>query len=249
MSNTENRRTRRRSGAAGAYIALFAAATVLAVAGYRTLIPHTQPTLPVTPDTAAPTEAQAVVPAPVAPEKTPDAAPALPEDPPRQTQRRVVVPAQGAAEIRLPTARSVAPASAPSLVVPPLTGETVAAFSMEALQYSETMGDWRTHNGVDVAAEAGTPVCAAAAGTVLDVRDDDLMGTTVVISHDGGLDTVYANLQALPTVEVGDYVTAGQVIGAVGRTALGESAQGAHLHFSVTRNGEFVDPAEYLNGG
>ena len=108
------------------------------------------------------------------------------------------------------------------------------------------MGDWRTHDGVDIDADEGTPVCAASSGTVLDVRDDDLMGTTVVISHDGGYDTIYANLQSTPTVEVGDYVTAGQVVGSVGRTALSESAEPTHLHFGVTKDGEFVDPEAYL---
>ena len=153
---------------------------------------------------------------------------------------------QGAAVVVLPEpAEPVAPV-APALIVDPLRGETVAAFSMDALQYSETMGDWRTHDGLDIAADAGTPVCAAGAGTVLDVRDDDLMGTTVVISHGDGCDTIYANLQATPTVEVGDYVTAGQVIGAVGHTALLESAEPTHLHFAVTRDGEYIDPEVYL---
>ena len=253
MSNTENRRRRRTSGATGAYIALILAATVLAVAGYRTLIPRAAAERESVPP-AAPAETAAPRTPETVPETMPEIETEIPAEPPRQTQR--AVRAQGPAQIRVseaedapPAAAAPAAASAPSLVVPPLTGATVAAFSMEELQYSETMGDWRTHNGVDIAAEAGTPVCAAASGTVLDVRDDDLMGATVVISHEGGLETVYANLQALPAVETGDYVTAGQVIGAVGRTALSEAAQGAHLHFSVTRDGAFVDPAAYLNGG
>ena len=48
-------------------------------------------------------------------------------------------------------------------------------------------------------------------------------------------------------MEQGDTVTAGQVIGAVGTTAAAESAQGPHLHFSVTKDGDAVDPEEYLN--
>ena len=100
--------------------------------------------------------------------------------------------------------------------------------------------------GVDLAAEPGTPVCAACAGTVIDVRDDDLMGATVVISHEDGYDTLYANLQSQPAVKVGDFVTAGQVLGSVGKTALGESAMAPHLHFAVTKDGEYVDPEEYL---
>lgn len=136
---------------------------------------------------------------------------------------------------------------APSLVVSPLSGQVVAAFSVDALTYNSTLDDWRTHNGVDIAAAAGTNVLAASAGTVLSVFQDDLLGTTVVLGHSGGYETTYANLQEQPTVQKGDKVSAGQIIGAVGTTALAESAEGPHLHFSVAKNGVSVDPEEYLN--
>ena len=86
-------------------------------------------------------------------------------------------------------------AEAPSLVVWPLRGEILTAFSMDSLIYDETMGDWRTHDGLDIAAAAGTQVLAASAGTVVSVSDDALMGTTVVLKHSGGYQTTYANLQ------------------------------------------------------
>ena len=239
MSNTSSRGTRHLFDGTGAYIALFLVVTALAVAGYWTLIPHSATDKPVVDEPAVIPTPSVVTPIAVAPEPEPEPeAEPLPE-------REPVVPAQNAVTVVLPAVH-VTP-EPPALVVTPLVGETVAAFSMDALQYSETMGDWRTHDGVDIAAELGTPVCAASAGTVLDVRDDDLMGTTVVISHDGGYDSIYANLQATPTVETGDYVTAGQVIGSVGRTALSEAAQPSHLHFGVTKDGEYVDPAEFLN--
>ena len=110
-----------------------------------------------------------------------------------------------------------------------------------------TLGDWRTHNGVDIAAQQGTTVLAASAGAVLSVTDDPLMGTTVVLEHDNGYQTTYANLQAKPNVEAGDPVSAGQIIGAVGTTAAAESGQ-PHLHFAVTKDGKAVDPNEYLSG-
>ena len=96
------------------------------------------------------------------------------------------------------------------------------------------------------AADAGTTVLAASSGTVLAVQNDDMMGTTVVIDHGNGYQTTYANLQARPTVVAGDSVSAGQIIGAVGTTAAAESAQGPHLHFSVSKDGDAVDPGEYL---
>lgn len=138
-------------------------------------------------------------------------------------------------------------AEAPSVVVSPLQGEVVAAFSVDQLLYNETLDDWRTHDGVDIAATAGDAVLAASAGTVLSVSNDPMMGTTVVIGHSGGYETTYANLQTDPLVEEGESVSAGQAIGAVGTTAAAESAQGAHLHFAVTREGEAVDPQAFLD--
>ena len=139
-------------------------------------------------------------------------------------------------------------AEAPQLIVSPLRGEVLMAFSVDQLVYSPTLADWRTHDGVDISAKPGTSVLAATAGTVASVEDDPLMGTTVVIDHQGGYATTYANLQAKPTVEPGGLVTAGQIIGAVGTTAAAEAAQSPHLHFSVTRDGEAVDPDGFLNG-
>ncbi|MEG1593646.1 MAG: M23 family metallopeptidase [Oscillibacter sp.] len=138
-------------------------------------------------------------------------------------------------------------AEAPNLVVAPLKGEVLAAFSMEELAYSRTLEDWRVHDGVDIAAQAGTTVLAACAGTVHSVTDDALMGTTVVIDHSGGYQTTYANLQSKPNVDRGDSVSAGQIIGAVGTTSAAEAADGPHLHFSVTRDGDALDPNVFLD--
>ena len=131
-------------------------------------------------------------------------------------------------------------------VVSPLDGTTVTVFSMTELLYDTTMADWRTHDGIDIKADAGTQVLAASSGTVLSVADDDLMGTTVVIAHDGGYETTYSNLQSVPTVAPEQYVSAGQVIGAVGTTSLAEASMSPHLHFSVTKDGEIIAPQAFL---
>ena len=246
MSSNSSRGTRHIFDGTGVYIALFLVVTALAVAGYWTLIPHSPADAPVVdaaPSAAAPAAPITVAPKPAEPRVTPP--PAAPKPAP---EAEPAAPAQSAVHITLPDTEPVDLTPAPpSLVVPPLVGETLAAFSMEALAYDETMGDWRTHSGVDIAAEPGTPVCAASAGTVTDVRSDDLLGTSVTLAHDGGFETVYANLESEPPVEPGDFVTAGQPIGAVGKTALGESALAPHLHFSVVKDGEFVDPAAFLD--
>ena len=130
----------------------------------------------------------------------------------------------------------------------PLTGEVVAVYAMDFLNYNPTTRDWRTHNGIDLAAEAGTPVHAAAEGTVYTVYEDETMGHTVVIRHEDGYVTCYASLAEDVAVAPGDKVTLGQKIGTVGNTALMESALGDHIHFSVTRNDEPIDPQAFLSG-
>ena len=130
--------------------------------------------------------------------------------------------------------------------VSPLEGQTVAVYAMDSLTYNQTTRDWRVHNGIDIAAEAGATVCAAAAGEVYSVYDDDTMGMTVVIRHVNGYTTRYASLAENVAVMPGDQVIAGQAIGTVGNTALLESAIGDHLHFGVTCNGAPVDPVEFL---
>lgn len=131
-------------------------------------------------------------------------------------------------------------------VCSPLDGTTVTVFSMTELMYDETMADWRTHDGVDIRAEEGDAVKTAAAGTVKEVRYDDLMGVTVVISHADGYETQYSSLQQEPPVEQGKTVEAGDIIGLVGSTAAAEGDVGPHLHFSVSKDGKVVDPQEYV---
>lgn len=131
-------------------------------------------------------------------------------------------------------------------IVLPLQGETISVFSADRLMYDATLDDWRTHDGIDIHAAAGTPVVAAAAGKVISVGEDDRLGVNVVIEHAGGYATTYASLHPETLVEVGEEVEAGAVIGTVGNTSLSESGIGAHLHFSVTRNGELIDPEAYL---
>lgn len=134
----------------------------------------------------------------------------------------------------------------PDYFIWPVSGEIENAYSMAALTYNTTMRDWRTHDGLDIAAEMGTQVKAAASGTVSKVYEDDMMGTTVVISHGNGLESLYANLASAPPVSEGQSVSVGQIIGSVGDTALYEAGEVAHLHFAMSQNGESIDPTDYM---
>ena len=129
----------------------------------------------------------------------------------------------------------------------PLTGETMVSYTMDTLGYNPTTRDWRVHDGIDIAADAGTPVCAAAAGEVYTVYEDDAMGMTVVLRHEGGYVTTYSSLSEELQVAAGEQVTLGQTLGTVGNSAPMESAIGDHVHFSVRCNDEPMDPMEFLN--
>jgi len=100
----------------------------------------------------------------------------------------------------------------------------------------------KMHTGIDIDAEMGDPVKAAAAGTVVSAGWRGGYGKCVVVQHSGGLATLYAHLSVI-SVTAGDKVKLGQVLGKVGSTGY---STGPHLHFEVRVNGEAVDPLGYL---
>ena len=132
--------------------------------------------------------------------------------------------------------------------VMPCDGGVLSAASLTVPVYSITMNDHRTHTGVDIAASEGSPVVSCADGVVVSVFEDPMMGMTVEVDHGGEVTSVYRNLslEAAPGLAVGTAVSAGDVLGAVGSTALVECEEESHLHFELKVNGEYVDPAEYI---
>ena len=138
------------------------------------------------------------------------------------------------------------PASVPLVFTWPVSGAVIVPFSVDVLAYDETMGDWRTHSGLDIAADLDTRVLCTAAGTVSAIYDDPLMGTTVIVEHGSGLTSLYANLADTPAVQVGDEVYTGTIVGAVGDTAPAESGRASHLHFALYQDGQAVNPEDYL---
>jgi len=108
------------------------------------------------------------------------------------------------------------------------------------------------HGGIDIANKRGTPIRAAADGVISHVGWDPWMqrrvaSWMVIINHGGGLQTMYAHLQKkqIDDIRPGERVTKGQVVGRMGSTGM---STGPHLHFSVIRNGSWVNPRDYISG-
>lgn len=119
-------------------------------------------------------------------------------------------------------------------------------FSGGELVKNATTGTWQTHNGVDIKAETGAEVYAVSAGEIMKIEDSPLWGTVVTLDHHNGYVTKYCGLGTDLSVQAGDTVAGGEVIGAAGDTADIESGIEPHLHIEMTHNGKFVDPMKYL---
>lgn len=128
----------------------------------------------------------------------------------------------------------------------PVKGKVILDYAKDKLVYSNTLGEWITHCGMDIKAEKTTVVTASAEGTVKSIKNDPRYGLTVVIEHNNGFSTVYSNLLTAEFVSVGENVKSGQTIGTVGNTASFEILDEPHLHFEILKNNEQIDPNMYL---
>lgn len=170
--------------------------------------------------------------------------PSMPQELPRQ----VLVP-----DVRLPgMAGSVAqgarraPGTDPA--APPLAyplSQPAESLDPWGWRYSERRSAWRLHTGVDLSARQGTPVLASQAGRVLLVESIPGYGTTVLLDHGDGWQTLYAHLHDAIVLS-GAWLEQGQPLGTVGMTG---SATGPHLHFELRRQGVellALDPTPHL---
>ncbi len=129
----------------------------------------------------------------------------------------------------------------------PIEGETAKIFSMDSLIYSETLQEWVTHRGIDIKAEKGAEVKAIADGTIKSIKTDPRYGISIIIKHSKGFESVYACLlNEAQGLKEGDTIKQGQVIGNVGNSGIFESAEGMHLHFEMTKDGDYVNPDIYV---
>ena len=130
--------------------------------------------------------------------------------------------------------------------VAPLKGEVIREFAKDSLVYSNTLEEWITHTGVDVKADKTSVVKASANGTVSAIKNDPRYGLTVIVEHEGGYKSVYANLLTAEFVVEGESVEEGQTIGTVGNSSSFEIADEYHLHFEIIKDGEYLNPVNLV---
>lgn len=138
------------------------------------------------------------------------------------------------------------PTPQPSSFVLPISGEIFAPYSSGELVKNVTLKEWRTHDGIDIKADVGTPVKSVCDGTVTTVRNDPLLGTTVEIMHHDEIASIYCGLEQKVSVKQGDTVKVGQVIGTVGEIPC-EVALDPHLHFAMKQSNNWVDPLKAMD--
>ena len=128
----------------------------------------------------------------------------------------------------------------------PLSTEILKDYSDGEMVFSQTMNDWRVHNGIDFTGPKGGEVRAVQHGTVKAVYDDELWGTVAEIDHGNEMIVKYCGLSKPSALPVGTEVTKGQTIGKLGEIPV-ESAEEPHLHLEITVNGTTVDPLAAMN--
>lgn len=236
----------------GFYIVLFLCVATIGISGYyllQTVVKGTQPNQPAgggasvtVPDQSAgrpsipvpgPDEGPAAV--SPRPQTEPDAAPSAQPDDPEPVKDASPEP---------DTRESGKTVS--KVFTWPVQGTVLRDYSVESLSLDPTMGDWRTHGGLDIAAAQGVKVLSISAGTVEQVYTDAMMGTTVVVDHGGGLKSWYCNLAEDVAVQAEDEVDIGSELGSVGSSAIAEVGVESHVHLETTLDGRPVDPRDYL---
>lgn len=127
----------------------------------------------------------------------------------------------------------------------PLSLSVTKDYSMGVPVFSQTMNDYRTHNGVDFTGIRGENVKTTGEGTVVSVTKDAIWGNTVTIDHHNGVVSAISGLADEALISTGTEVYTGTIIGTVGEIPV-ESADNPHVHLEMRVNGQLVDPLEIL---
>lgn len=168
-----------------------------------------------------------------------------------KSAQQVVIPATDVKDDRttttviITTATAASTTKAKDLFVFPVSNKVQNTFR-ETHGYSETLGEWVTHNGVDFAAKTGDTVKAAADGKVKSIFKDALWGDVVELEHEGKIITRYCGVTA-QGIEEGQSVKAGETIGVIAIIPA-EVLDAPHLHMEIVVNGKYIDPLTLIKG-
>ena len=127
----------------------------------------------------------------------------------------------------------------------PVNGNILLDYSMDQTTYFPTLDQYKLSPAISVGAVEGAPVVAAVNGTVYSVEQNAQTGTTLTMELGNGYQAVYGQLTDL-TVSEGDTVKKGTTIGYIAQPTKYYSTEGTNLYFAMRKNGEPIDPIEYL---
>lgn len=182
----------------------------------------------------------------IAPEPTPalldEINVAVPTVPPVPTEKPIYVQTAGKAEEPTPS-----PTAEPVEIIAfaqPCSGSVIKQMSADELEYNKALGDWRTHNGVDISLSDGEQVKAIHGGIVTEMFTG-VLGETVIVDCKNGFTAVYGCLSETDNISVGQDIAVGDVLGKAGAVGSENTAE-AHLHLELIKDGTPVNPCDYI---
>jgi len=139
---------------------------------------------------------------------------------------------------------SVSIVSTPEFIFP-VEGEICRGFSGNTLYYDNLLGDFRTHDGIDIKAQPDNDIAVSFDGTIEEIYEDSV-GKTVIINHNNGYKTKYSNLDDTENLEIGMNMKKGDFLAHVGTNPMGEPAEDTYIHFEIIKDQTPVNPEDYL---
>ena len=129
----------------------------------------------------------------------------------------------------------------------PASGSVLIDYSMDQSVYFATLDQYKYNPALVIGGNVGENIGAAAPGIVTAVEQDAQTGLTVTLDMGNGYSAVYGQLKEVP-VEVGDYVATNQIVGYLSEPTKYYSVEGPNLYFKVLKDGEPVNPLDYMEG-
>ncbi|WP_251861551.1 M23 family metallopeptidase [Clostridium sp. Marseille-Q2269] len=131
--------------------------------------------------------------------------------------------------------------------IKPVEGNLARVYSEDPVFWNST-SSYRANLGLDIKAKLNAPICAIADGKVEKIVTSSQDGVKVIVNHQNGIKSIYANLNSKVKVAKGQQIKQGSVIGNVGRTTLRSAYEkyGDHLHFAMMKGNKYINPSKYI---